>query len=188
MQRVYPEVQRQAKAMIDQTSSFIATERARVLAGPTGEVRRNGENDPMPGFPVRVMNLGPTAALVRGILIQCDINPLGLETTPSYDETQFRWTASPIMGGTVSPNALDKVCRPSQPLSQDDLAGLAGKTKIILLKGYILYQDMFGQGWKKHFGLVGQGDGKFFNVEHDDAYNAEEKVDLADSAPRPAPQ
>jgi hypothetical protein len=188
MQRVYPEVQRQAKAMIDQTSSFIATERARVLAGPTGEVRRNGENDPMPGFPVRVMNLGPTAALVRGILIQCDINPLGLETTPSYDETQFRWTASPIMGGTVSPNALDKVCRPSQPLSQDDLAGLAGKTKIILLKGYILYQDMFGQGWKKQFGLVGQGDGKFFNVEHDDAYNAEAKVDLADSAPRPAPQ
>jgi hypothetical protein len=47
---------------------------------------------------------------------------------------------------------------------------------------------MLGQGWKKHFGLVGQGDGNFFNVEHDDAYNAEEKVDLADSVPISAPQ
>lgn len=69
MQRVYPEVQSQAKAMIDQTNSFIATERARVLVGPTGEVRRNSENDPMLGFPVRIMNLGRTAALVRGILV-----------------------------------------------------------------------------------------------------------------------
>jgi hypothetical protein len=73
-------------------------------------------------------------------------------------------------------------------LSQDDLAGLAGKTKIILLKGYILYEDMLGQDWKKHFGLVGQGDGTFFNVERDDAYNAEERVNLADSVPVPAPQ
>jgi hypothetical protein len=69
MQRVYPEVQSQARAMIDQTNSFIATERARVLVGPTGEVRRNSENDPMLGFPVRIMNLGRTAALVRGILV-----------------------------------------------------------------------------------------------------------------------
>jgi hypothetical protein len=174
--------------MVDQTNSFIATERARVLAGPTGEVQTNGENDPMPGFPVRIMNLGPTAALVRGILIQCDINPSEFERVPSYDEAQFRWTASPIMGGTVSPNPLDKVCHPSQPLSQDDLAGLAGKTKIILLKGYVLYQDMFGQGWKKHFGLFGYGDGKFFNVEHDDAYNAEEKANLAEAGPITAPQ
>jgi hypothetical protein len=48
-------------------------------------------------------------------------------------------------GGNSFAKPLDKVCYPSQPVSQDDLAGLAGKTKIILLKGYILYQDMLGQ-------------------------------------------
>lgn len=99
MRKVYPEIQSQAKATVDQTNSFIATERARVLAGPTGEIRRNGENDPTPGFHVRIMNLGPTAALVRGKLIQCVVNPLGLEPTPSYNEALFRWTSSPINGG-----------------------------------------------------------------------------------------
>jgi hypothetical protein len=188
MRKVYPEIQSQAKAMVDQTNSFIATERARVLAAPTGQVLRHGENDPTPGFPVSIMNLGPTAGVVRGILIQCDINPLEIERVPSYDEAKFRWTASPILGGTVSPNPLDQVCHPSQSLSQDDLAGLAGKTKIIFVKGYILYQDMFGQGWKKHFGQFGYGDGKFYNVEHNDAYNAEEKVDLTEAGPTSAPQ
>jgi hypothetical protein len=177
MRKVYPAIQSQAKAMIDQTNSFVATERARVLAAPTGEVQRNGEDDPTPGFRVRILNLGRTAALVRGTLIQCDISPLeSLQNTPSYDEARFGWTASPIMGGSVTPSLLDQVCHPSQPLSGDDLAGLKAKTKIILLQGYILYQDMLGQTWKKHFGLFGYGDGNFFNVEHNDAYNAEERL------------
>jgi hypothetical protein len=130
MQKVYPEIQSQARAMIDQTNSFIATERARVSAAPTGEVQRNGENDPTPGFRVRIMNLGRTAALVRGMLIQCDISPLeSLRNTPSYDEARLKWTASPIMGESVNPTLLDQVCHPSQPLSDDDLAGLKAKPK-----------------------------------------------------------
>lgn len=48
MRKVYPEIQSQAKAMIDQTNSFIATERARVLAAPTGEFRETVRTTPRP--------------------------------------------------------------------------------------------------------------------------------------------
>jgi hypothetical protein len=74
-------------------------------------------------------------------------------------------------------------CVPSHPLTEDDFAGLTAKTKVILFKGYVLYQDVMGQTWRKRFGMYGSGDGKFYIIEND-AYNLEEK--LAETVPTPA--
>ena len=86
------------------------------------------------------------------------------------------------------PNPARHECALSQPLTDDDFAGLAAKTKIILFRGYVLYQDVLGQTWRKGFGMYGYGDGKFFPLENADAYNTEQKANLADTIPTAVPQ
>jgi hypothetical protein len=186
MRKVYPEVQSQAKAMASQVDSFIATERARMFLLPT-EVHRSGDKDSRPRFTFMIVNMGRTAALVKGILIQCNVSPTAIGSIPSY-EAEIHPAYSFVGGGfpMVIP-AGDNECVPSPPLTEDDVSGLAAKTKIILFKGYILYQDVLGQTWQKRFGMYGYGDGKFFSVGPD-AYNAEEKVKLSETVPISAAQ
>lgn len=182
MRKVYPEIQSQATAMAGQVDSYIATERARMFMLPFG-VQRSGDKDPKPKFLFTLANMGRTGALVTGLLTECDVTPNGINATPSYAERRPDPAALLILAGTSLPNQPGHECIPSQPLTEDDYAGLAAKTKIILFKGYILYQDVLGETWKKHFGMYGSGDGKFFGVQGADAYNAEEKVE-----PGPTPR
>jgi hypothetical protein len=176
MRKVYPQIQNQSKAMADQVDSFVATERARVFLLPNN-VQRTGDKDPNPKFSYTIANMGRTSAFVTGIFIQCDVSSNQINPTPSYDKTGPYPAAYIMAGGTLRQNDTGLECTLSRPLTEDDFAGLAAKTKAILFKGYVIYQDVLGQTWKKHFGMYGFGDAKFFNVEND-AYNAEEKVKL----------
>jgi hypothetical protein len=187
MRKVYPEIQRQGQAAVDQANSFISTERARMFVLPTG-VQRSGDKDPSPKFLFQFANMGRTAALVSGILAECEVSPSGISATPSFGEKKFDPATLLIVGGSALPNPAGHECALLQPLTEDDFAGLAAKSKIILFKGYVLYQDVLGQTWRKGFGMYGYGDGKFFPLENADAYNAEEKVKLTGTVPTTAPQ
>jgi hypothetical protein len=75
-------------------------------------------------------------------------------------------------------------CNLSHPLTEEEFAGLTAKTEIIIFKGYILYQDVFGKAWKKPFGLYGNGDGKFYSDARFDAYNVEEETKPGSAPPK----
>jgi hypothetical protein len=176
MRKVYPEIHSQSMAMGGQVDSYIATERARMVMIPSG-VQKTGDKDPRPKFMFTLNNMGRTGALVSGLLTECDVSPRQISTTPAYGERKPDPAALFILAGTSLSIQPGHECVPSQPLSEEDYAGLEAKTKIILFSGYILYQDVLGETWKKHFGMYGNGDGHFFAVGGADAYNGEEKVE-----------
>jgi hypothetical protein len=181
MRKVYPEIQEQAQAAADQTKSFVSSERARMFIFHT-DVERNGDKDPNPRFRYQLANMGRTAALLRGVLAQCEVSAASSVRLPSHYENRFKSVELIIVAGTALQNPGFE-CTLSKSLTEDDFAGLRAKTKVILLTGYFIFQDVFGQTWKKNFGMYGLGDEKFFNENLPDAFNAEEEVKTAGTVP-----
>ena len=180
MRKVYPEIQNQSKAMASQVNSYVETERGRIFLLPTVPPRTS-DKDPKPKFLYTLNNTGRTGVVVTGLLSECDVSPRVISIIPSYGEKKPDPAGSFLAAGTSMPNQPGHECVPSQPLTDDDYAGLAAKTKIILFKGFVLYQDVLGETWKKHFGMWGYGDGGFYAVTGADAYNTEEKIEAGPS-------
>jgi hypothetical protein len=176
MQRVYPEVQREAQAAQDQANSVIASERARIFVLPSG-INRSSDRDRSPKFPFQIANIGRTAAIIKDFSPECAVVPKGVkDTVPTYNSKKLS-PAMSFLGASAILNVADaNECILDNPISDDDFAGLAAKTKIILVKGFVRFQDVFGKTWEKRFGMYGFGDGVFFALEGADAFNSEVEI------------
>ena len=96
-----------------------------------------------------IMKNWDASALVTGVLAECEVLRI-FSNICSDDDALFSPAMSVIVGG--SPLDPGKECALTSQMSDDDLSELAGRTELILFKGYVTYRDVFGKKWKKRFG------------------------------------
>jgi hypothetical protein len=82
-----------------------------------------------------------------------------------------------ILSGATFILPPDAACVMDNPISDEDFAGLDLHTKIIILTGYVKFQDVFGQSFTKYFGVFNFGkDSDFFGITpFASPYNSEVK-------------
>lgn len=176
MVKVYQPIRDQANASVLQEKSEISAERARIFVAPNRISPPNLTNDRNPKYSFSIANLGRTAALIGNELVDCNVYDryTGIPIVPIYNKTKVT-EAAEIIGGGIS-NA-NHECTVDHSITDDEIIGLKNKTKIILFKGYIVYRDIFGNRWKKHFGMYGFGDGLFYGIDESaPLYNVEEDM------------
>jgi hypothetical protein len=163
-----------AEAATRAVDANIASERARLFIGGVTFIR-SGEKDPNPKLTFQIVNLGKTGALITGLSDECAIVPMIIPPTPSYNPQHFYPAMDVVGGGTVFTPPHGYECILDNPLTDDDFAELAAQHKMILLKGFANFQDVFSQVFTKHFGLYSYGkDGGFFALHGiHSAYNDE---------------
>jgi hypothetical protein len=128
MRKIYPEVQSQAQATAAQLNSFISTERARLVIIPIG-VQRNGVMDREPKFTYSLTNMGRTAALITGLLTECEVIPSAIIPPPSYGDKTPDAAAQPLLPGASWPGQEGHECHLSHPLTEEEFAGLTAKNQ-----------------------------------------------------------
>ena len=166
-----------ADAATNAVNTNIAGERARLfVVGMT--INRANEKDRNPTIVYQIANLGRTSALVTGVSVECDVvDSLSLPGggTPTYNKERFHEAMSFITaGGNTLPGP---ICGFERPIIDDEFVGLSKSTKAILFKGFIDFQDVFGEKFTQRFAYYGFGDkvNAFYPLSGVDAYSAEIK-------------
>jgi hypothetical protein len=165
-----------ADAATKAVDTTVAGERARLLVGGM-TIKRVNEQDPNPTISSKIVNLGRTSALVTGTSVECAIaDPPAMGATPTYNQQRYRYSMSLVNAGNDIPMP-GSDCTLDKPITTDELVALSVKTKIILLKGFINYQDVFGEKVTQRFAYYSYGDkvDAFFPLVGTDAYSAEIK-------------
>jgi hypothetical protein len=152
----------QAGAAKTASETEISAERARFFVIPDG-IKRAGDKDRNPAIPFTMINLGRTAAVVKGILTECAVvlNDGSLSPIPIYNSKKLSLAMSIMIGGAIMKTPSGHECTFDNPITDDDFAGLAIKARFILFKGFVRFQDIFGNTWQKRFGVYSFGDGLF---------------------------
>lgn len=173
-----------ADAATNAVNTNVAGERARLfLVGLT--IKQAKEKDPNPTIAFQIANLGRTSALITGISVECAVvDPPDKGTTPTYNKLRFHEAMSFITGGaTLSIPGSD--CALDKPITDDEFVALSVKTKIMLFKGFIDFQDVFGEKFTQRFAYYPYGDktDAFFPLVGADAFSAELKDQDAANPP-----
>jgi hypothetical protein len=168
--------QKAAEAATRAVETSIATERSRLFVGSVS-LKRSNDKDPSPTISFQIINLGKTGALMTAISNECAVVPIDIDISPTYNPKRIHPAMSIIAGASTFVVPPGYECALDNPITDDDFIALAEKKKIILFKGFIRFQDVFGEIFTKHFGLYGYGDKPeaFFGITGADAYNAETK-------------
>lgn len=125
---------------------------------------RTNEKDPNPKISFQIANLGKTSALVTELAYGCRLIPNIDQYKPSlhYASHLAMTVIVPDIPYTIPPN-LD--CVMDNPISAEDFAALDAHKELILLTGYVKFQDIFGENFIKYFGVYNFGkDNDFFGV------------------------
>jgi hypothetical protein len=146
---------KQAESAKEAAEETIATERARLFIIPSN-IKRMGDNDPLPKIPYTIFNLGRTAALLSGTLVECKIVSI-FEQPPQYNEKKLEPAMQPIAAGVAWTDGAE--CSLDEPITDADFLLLSKDSKIIVFMGYVKYRDVFGRRWKKRFAMVARGNG-----------------------------
>jgi hypothetical protein len=165
-----------ADAATNAVNVNIATERARLFViGMT--IKRSNEKDPNPTIAFQIANLGRTSALITQVSAECTIvDPPGRGTIPIYNAQRFQYAMSVITGGsTLSIPGSD--CKLDKPITDEEFVALSSNKKKILFKGFVRFQDVFGEKFTQRFGYYAYDDkvDAFYALVGADAYSAEIK-------------
>ena len=136
----------------------VASERARIFVGKM-TIKQINEMDTKPTIAFQIFNLGRTTALITGTSAECAVvDPPGKGTTPTYDQQRFLYAMSLIPAGDMPSIPGWPECALDNPITDADFAALANKTKVILFKGFVNFQDVFGEKFTQRFAYYSDGD------------------------------
>jgi hypothetical protein len=145
-----------ADAATKAVDTNVAGERARLLVGDM-MIKRANEQDLNPTISSKVINIGRTSALVTGTSVECAVADLpAIGSTPTYNQQRFRYAMSLVNAGNEIPMP-GSDCALDKPITTDELVALSVRTKIILLKGFVIYQDVFGEKFTQRFAYYSYG-------------------------------
>jgi hypothetical protein len=142
-------------------------------------LNKTSANDPRPTITYGFVNIGRSPAIVVFFHIEAvlvgDMGP----RIPSYTKGKalklFNGIHPETTLGTGSKEAPLPVCKLSDALSEDDYKEMAADRKIILVKGFIKFRDVFGDSYTQRFAAGSKGKaGPLLGYEIG-SYNAEIK-------------
>jgi len=165
-----------AKGADDQSKQLRDSERGRLAVVRYKETKASA-TDPSPTIAITVFNLGRTGVVIKWIYFDIDAGPSPFNPEPTYPLPQKRARALNAVAANAEYSAgLSGTINP--PLTQEDYDALNAGTRIVLVWGYIEFEDAFGDTYVQRFGARGKLDGLWYVVDPP-AYNAEIKQQKA---------
>jgi hypothetical protein len=165
-----------ADAATNAINTNIAAERARLFVFGM-RINRANEKDPNSTISFQIVNLGRTSAIITWVSEECTtVETPSNYKTPTYDKQHLHPASSVLVGGTAL-SISGSECVFDNPLTDNDFVALSEKKKVILFKGFVGFQDVFGEKFTQRFGYYSYGEkgDAFFSLVGADAYNAEIK-------------
>jgi hypothetical protein len=160
---------------------IINSERARILTGSI-ILTKNGDTDPQPKVDYTWINFGRGAAIIRNMLVDCQIVGATVPNIPIDNLSKVKHGQAALgsggIGGSIGVQYPVPSCLFDRPFTPEDWTAIgAGKTEFILFSGFIRYEDAFHK-YNWHFGDIYIPDGKFFSTAGlPEAYNQETQED-----------